>query len=277
MCDFGGDRSTTEEMVVVFRYIISLFDFTQANASIGTFHQYHTALLLLAELYATPDRYFEDRIWDCLDFVFELPEGIGRSAKARAIFEEVMEKTQYYHSLRKVRAPQALEDDIAAGASLHRKIAVGASQTTIPTIQPQNQSRVNLMPSTERLTTGPNQMIPTEFGNTTLIPETSFYAQQTTDRISQSPPLGDNKMNDVLPNLADHGMGGGSSFNTALSGVDIDWVCPDPFLPEQTNSSQNEWEKIFPSEVMVSDLGPPDFAIASFPQTFGNIFPKHDM
>ena len=81
----------------------------------GAIHQYHTTLLLLTELYAAPERYHQDRIWKCLDFVFELPDGIDRRQKSSLILTEVMKKSATYQQLRKVRAPKVLEERLVKG------------------------------------------------------------------------------------------------------------------------------------------------------------------
>ena len=54
---------------------------------------------------ATPERLFEDRIWDCMDYVFELPASMPSARRATTILRDVVQKTQYYHSLQRVRAP----------------------------------------------------------------------------------------------------------------------------------------------------------------------------
>jgi hypothetical protein len=90
-------------------------------------HQYHTALLLLSELYATDVRYHEDRIWNCLDYVFELTPEQPRREKARLVLSEVIQKTEIYHSLRRVRAPKAIEDSMG-----------GPPNTTISNMRMQN-------------------------------------------------------------------------------------------------------------------------------------------
>lgn len=77
---------------------------------LGAFHQYHTTLLLLTELYAAPERYHEDRIWRCLDFVFELPANQDRRRKAQHILTEVMQKSYAYNTIRKIRAPKSVEE-----------------------------------------------------------------------------------------------------------------------------------------------------------------------
>jgi hypothetical protein len=78
----------------------------------GALHQYHTALILLSETYATDVRYNEDRVWKCLDFVFECPAHLARKEKARKILTEIVQKTEMYSSLRRIRAPADLEEKV---------------------------------------------------------------------------------------------------------------------------------------------------------------------
>ncbi|KAF2459638.1 fungal-specific transcription factor domain-containing protein [Lineolata rhizophorae] len=78
----------------------------------GALQQYHTALLLLGELYAYPDKpdSREERIWRCLEYVFELPREMTTIEKSRAIMAGIRERTEFYQSFRKMRAPRELEE-----------------------------------------------------------------------------------------------------------------------------------------------------------------------
>ncbi|KAF1984165.1 hypothetical protein K402DRAFT_381787 [Aulographum hederae CBS 113979] len=75
----------------------------------GTSHQYHTAILLLSELYATRDRPYETRIWRCLDFVFELPSEFPTYEKSRMVLSELGRRVGVYQGLRRIRAPKSME------------------------------------------------------------------------------------------------------------------------------------------------------------------------
>jgi hypothetical protein len=77
---------------------------------IGAYHQYHTALLLISELYAKerqPD--LEARAWRCLDFVFDLPAALSGAEKTRMVLEELVGRTETYSAIRRVRAPAKME------------------------------------------------------------------------------------------------------------------------------------------------------------------------
>ena len=80
----------------------------------GAFQQYHTALLLLSELYASDQHYHEDRVWAALDYAFEMPHEISRADKSRYILSELRDRTTVYQSYRKMRAPVALQNPISS-------------------------------------------------------------------------------------------------------------------------------------------------------------------
>lgn len=75
---------------------------------IGAMQQWHTAFLLLIEVFAYPMRREADRIWACLDYVFEVPPTLSRDQKARLILTELRDKTGAYRDLRKMRAPNGM-------------------------------------------------------------------------------------------------------------------------------------------------------------------------
>ena len=73
----------------------------------GALNQYHYALLLLMEVFAFPQRREADRIWACLDYVFETPNpNLSKTEKARWVVTEVRNKMGIYVDARKVRAPK---------------------------------------------------------------------------------------------------------------------------------------------------------------------------
>lgn len=71
----------------------------------GAFQQYHVAFLLLMEMYVYPHRKEADRIWPCLDYVFETRPEEERAVKARKILSELQRKTAVYQGMRGMRAP----------------------------------------------------------------------------------------------------------------------------------------------------------------------------
>jgi hypothetical protein len=78
---------------------------------VGALHQYHTALLLLSELYSIPhnDPVLESRVWRGLDHVFELPSGLESAEKIRMVLEELIGRTETYAVMRRLRAPAKMD------------------------------------------------------------------------------------------------------------------------------------------------------------------------
>ena len=75
----------------------------------GAIQQYHYALLILIEIYAFPMRKEADRIWACLDYIFDVPRNLPREHKGRWIITQVRDKTGYYMGVRKARAPARID------------------------------------------------------------------------------------------------------------------------------------------------------------------------
>ena len=75
----------------------------------GAIQQYHYALLILIEIYAFPMRKEADRIWACLDYIFDVPRNLPREQKGRWIITQVRDKTGYYMGMRKARAPAKID------------------------------------------------------------------------------------------------------------------------------------------------------------------------
>ncbi|KAL8736774.1 MAG: hypothetical protein Q9166_000140 [cf. Caloplaca sp. 2 TL-2023] len=76
--------------------------------------QYHSALLLLMEIYAFPNRKEADRIWRCLDYVFEIPPHIPKDQKGRWVMTEIRDKMGVYIASRKVMAPSSMLERIGS-------------------------------------------------------------------------------------------------------------------------------------------------------------------
>lgn len=75
---------------------------------IGAYQQFQIALLLATEIYYRPDNKEADRIWACLDYVFNLDPNMAREQKGVAILTEIMGKTAVYTGMRKMRAPTGI-------------------------------------------------------------------------------------------------------------------------------------------------------------------------
>jgi hypothetical protein len=74
---------------------------------LGAYQQYQIALLLATEVYYRPNAREAQKIWPCLDWVFNLDPNQPRAEKSVKILAEIMAKTNFYMGLRKARAPTA--------------------------------------------------------------------------------------------------------------------------------------------------------------------------
>ncbi|KAK3988111.1 fungal-specific transcription factor domain-containing protein [Cladorrhinum sp. PSN332] len=75
---------------------------------LGAYQQYQIALLLATEVYYRPQNKDSQRIWRCLDYVFNLDPNAARDVKTKQILIEIMRKTSTYMGMRKVRAPTGI-------------------------------------------------------------------------------------------------------------------------------------------------------------------------
>lgn len=71
----------------------------------GAYHQWQIAMLLATEIYYNPDNAEADRIWGCLDYVFNTDRRLPAETKVRIILGEIVQKTGMYRVLRKPRPP----------------------------------------------------------------------------------------------------------------------------------------------------------------------------
>lgn len=77
----------------------------------GAYQQSHAAFLLLIDLVVLPPNSIIidiDRIWHCLDYIFESDPNEPIETKGRRILEEIQHKAKEYQQLRKVRAPTSM-------------------------------------------------------------------------------------------------------------------------------------------------------------------------
>jgi hypothetical protein len=73
---------------------------------VGALHQHHCAVLLVNEIYiVNPEPAMEQRIWRCLDYSFNLPDGLSNVEKTRMVLEELIGKAKKYSDLKRVRVP----------------------------------------------------------------------------------------------------------------------------------------------------------------------------
>lgn len=103
------------------------------NIHTGALQQYHTALLLMGELYVSrPNPREEERIWRCLDYVFELSPEMTTLEKVRYVLIELRDRASVFQTIRKTRAPATMREPgplaYASEYSQNVKQGAGAQQ-----------------------------------------------------------------------------------------------------------------------------------------------------
>ena len=72
--------------------------------------QWHTAFLLLVEVFVFPNRKEADRIWSIVDHVFQPDLSLTRVQKARSILAAVRDRAGEYRNLRRLREPVSMRN-----------------------------------------------------------------------------------------------------------------------------------------------------------------------
>ena len=80
----------------------------------GAFNQFHSALLLLVEVYAYPMRKDAARIWTCLDYIFDIPQHLSPKQKAELVITDLRDRMEVYHQMRKVKTTTQMEERVVA-------------------------------------------------------------------------------------------------------------------------------------------------------------------
>ncbi|KAI1385031.1 uncharacterized protein F4822DRAFT_433559 [Hypoxylon trugodes] len=91
---------------------------------LGAYFQYQIALLLATEVYFRPQSHHADRIWLCLDYVFNMDRRLPPETKAVQILSEIQGKTAVYMRMRKMRGPTTLSRAVPA-----QNVVAGSSQS----------------------------------------------------------------------------------------------------------------------------------------------------
>jgi Fungal specific transcription factor domain len=79
----------------------------------GAYQRWHTAFLLLVEVFSFPMRQEADRIWRVLDYVFETDPSMDREQKCRAILSEIRDRTAASRDFRKIKTPISMMSRIS--------------------------------------------------------------------------------------------------------------------------------------------------------------------
>ncbi|KAI9668742.1 MAG: hypothetical protein M1829_005282 [Trizodia sp. TS-e1964] len=225
--------------------------------------QYHTALLLLMEVFYHPERREADRIWACIDYVFEVDPAQSREQRARHILTDLRDRSAVYARARKMRAPSDL------GQNMNLAPAARASASEAPhfaaNLQPpaayaQVGSAMPLPQLRQSLAASASAEIP--------LPNAEAAWALEMQAFDSGPP----------PCSGEGAQGGGGATETAASMggsmydefmPDIDWVRPlflhvklaplSPPLCRFANydiSMQSEWDRIFPPHLSAGEPTP---------------------
>ena len=85
--------------------------------------QWHTAFLLLTEVFIYPNRKEADRIWSIADHVFEPDLTLTRVQKARSILGAVRDRAGAYRNLRKMREPISMRNRLSTSLPARGRIS----------------------------------------------------------------------------------------------------------------------------------------------------------
>lgn len=95
---------------------------------LGAYFQYQIALLLATEVYFRPQSRDADRIWSCLDYVFDMDRRLPPEAKSLHLLSEIQSKTALYMQMRKMRGPTSLSRAVpnknAVAGTAHQSAAM---------------------------------------------------------------------------------------------------------------------------------------------------------
>lgn len=143
------------------------------------------------EIFAFPNLPDADRIWACLDYVFEVPIHLTQEQKSRWILTEVRDRTELFASSRKVRAPTGLVDRLAQQTP-PRSDELNDSSASGREIQRFNTARVDLTQNIAAAEAMHNQYISLQEAQG--IPQANYYQASIP---TQTASLRDDRMVDI--------------------------------------------------------------------------------
>lgn len=86
---------------------------------LGAIHQHHYALGMLMEIHVRPDQQEAERVWECLDWVFDVPPTyrlLARQDKSRLVLTEIRDQLIKYLATQRLRCSTSITN---ATISLH--------------------------------------------------------------------------------------------------------------------------------------------------------------
>jgi hypothetical protein len=213
----------------------------------GAFNQYHSALLLMVEVYAYPMRKDAAKIWKCLDYIFDIPPHLSPKQKAELVITDLRDRMEVYHQMRKLKVTSQMEERVGA---LHNKSGIVVDR-------PQDDASGGAA----RGDRGSVPLPPVNFSPPPLPPSESGSGGGSASRSAS--------------------VAGGTSGGAFASGNDvtmmmddIDWVgrCIHIAVSSwnHANSVQAEWDQYFPIEQNTGDLNIPDFDFNNFTGGFNS-------
>ena len=96
----------------------------------GAFNQYHSALLLMVEVYAYPMRKDAAKIWKCLDYVFDIPPHLSPKQKAELVITDLRDRMEVYSQMRKLKTTTQMEERV--GSAGRSPVPGRLSRNTMP-------------------------------------------------------------------------------------------------------------------------------------------------
>jgi hypothetical protein len=108
----------------------------------GAFNQYHSALLLMVEVYAYPMRKDAAKIWKCLDYIFDIPPHLSPKQKAELVITDLRDRMEIFHQMRRVRATTQMEARVSlmgSASSMREKGVDLSSHQYSPEQRPPHQ------------------------------------------------------------------------------------------------------------------------------------------
>lgn len=207
----------------------------------GAFQQYHAAFLLLMEVYIYPHRQEADRIWTCLDYVFECQPNEPRNIKAKRILAELQQKTAIYQSMRGMRAPLTMHKHLGQRPPRIADPRGSISSATSASPEPPVNPNLHIFP-------GQSQSI----GRAqTPMPEMVFAGISNGESLwalpNQASPESSSDANSVP---GQHQSASMPALGTDDLMADIDWEA---------------FDAMFPPDQLPDHLNPPDFQIPIVP------------
>ena len=203
----------------------------------GAHQQWHTAFLLLVEIYRFPNRREADRIWEICDFVFEPDTSLSRTQKARTIISAIKDRTAVYRDMRRMRAPVSMRSEDVRKVYVPQSAALKFAASTSPKSTPASAPATG--PQSIDEVTQPRPDASWTFDS----PSTLLFAKNYPD-MGQLPGVGQNKQRgsfDTSPYQQAASIGGVSQFDytspshqSESSGSNEPWP---PFI----SSAQTAW------------------------------------